>query len=560
MKTSCEFRFGFMDVTARGDAHFSVSQNQDYARIEDINTEDGITFPDAATLEPDFGWPLDGRKEWLPDNAKAVTWGWWSTDLSGDDGAFQNPPTLEVTFFDDEDFPTPHSSAGITLTFVATLPGSLNIKWYGHLGQLLAEQDFSPDSFVYFCERQVENYYKVVITINSMRFAHRFLRVSGILFGVLEILDDARLNKATLTEEVSPVSITVPITKVELSFFTPDGRFALLDPTGAYRLFQWRQELAGTKTIDGQKTVLGTYYLQTASGTVDANTSLTCVDIIGILDALEYKGGIYVEKPVADLLEDILGPEGIVFDLDTAFAETTVSGHLAIGSKRAALQQIAFAIGAVVTTAGGESIHIAPAPKLVTREISPPRKVIGHKTTLEDLVTQVAVTAHKYELSDELKELTKTTLEPGEHTLTFTSPVKVETVSGATMKVNHPNYCVVSVAEAGEVVLSGYAYQDSQTVYTVKTDPLPAGVKDSVKSFSSATLVDPGKALAVAQRLHAYYQSRYTSEGQVLPGLERAGELAEVSSLGGRTLTGYIQRVVTDLYGGGLETVTVRGN
>ena len=52
MKTTCEFRFGFWDVTARGDAHFAVSQNQDYARIEDINSEDPIVFPNVATLEP----------------------------------------------------------------------------------------------------------------------------------------------------------------------------------------------------------------------------------------------------------------------------------------------------------------------------------------------------------------------------------------------------------------------------------------------------------------------------------------------------------------------------
>ena len=83
MKTTCEFRFGFWDVTARGDAHFAVSQNQDYARIEDINAEDPIVFPNVATLEPDFGFPLDGSKEWLPDNARLTQWGWWSTDLSG---------------------------------------------------------------------------------------------------------------------------------------------------------------------------------------------------------------------------------------------------------------------------------------------------------------------------------------------------------------------------------------------------------------------------------------------------------------------------------------------
>ena len=159
MKTTCEFRFGFWDVTARADAHFAVSQNQDYARIEDINLGGGITLPDVATLEPGFGWPLDGSKEWLPDNAQTNPWGWWSTDLSGADLAFFNPPTLTVNFYDEYGNPTPHSSAGITFTFVATIPKVVNIKWYGYQGELLADQDFTPDRFDYFCDYQVEDYY-----------------------------------------------------------------------------------------------------------------------------------------------------------------------------------------------------------------------------------------------------------------------------------------------------------------------------------------------------------------------------------------------------------------
>ena len=559
MKTTCEFRFGFWDVTARADAHFAVSQNQDYARIEDINLEEGITFPDVATLEPGFGWPLDGSKEWLPDNARANSWGWWSTDLSGADLAFANPPTLTVNFYDENGTPTPHSSAGITFTFVATIPKVVNIKWYGYQGELLADQDFAPNRLDYFCDYQVEDYYKVIITVRSMKYAHRFLRASSILFGVLEVLDGTRLTKATLTEEVSPVTLTLPINKAEISFFTPNGRFALLDPTGAYKLFQWKQELTGYKTIDGQRTMLGKYYLQEATGTVDAVTALTCVDIIGVLDTLEYKGGIYDEVPVETLLEAILGPEEIAFELDPAFEGVTLSGHLPIGSKRSALQQIAFAIGAVVDTARSEAVRFYPAPSVATKGITPARKILGHKITLEPLVTQVDVTAHQYALGDELKELTKTTLAPGEHTITFSSPVSVQSVTGATLGTNHPNYCTVTVEAAGEVILSGYEYVDTQTVHTVKTDPLPAGAKPSAKSVSTATLVSPDKALAVARRLYAYYQLRYTDEGQILPGQEQAAEMASVSSLGGKTLTGYIQRVVTDLAGGCLETITLRG-
>ena len=259
------------------------------------------------------------------------------------------------------------------------------------------------------------------------------------------------------------------------------------------------------------------------------------------------------------LLEAILGPEEIAFELDPAFEGVTLSGHLPIGSKRYALQQIAFAIGAVVDTARSGAVRFYPAPTMATKDITPARKIVGHKITLEPLVTQVDVTAHQYALGDELKELTKTTLAPGEHTITFSSPVSVRSVTGATLGINHPNYCTVTVAEAGEVILSGYEYVDTQTVHTVKTDPLPAGAKPSAKSVSTATLVSPDKAPEVARRLYAYYQLRYTDEGQILPGQEKAAEMASVSSLGGNTLTGYIQRMVTDLTGGCLETITLRG-
>lgn len=559
MKTTCEFHFGFWDVTARADAHFEVSQNQEYARIEDINREERITSPNVATLEPNFGWPLDGSKELLPADPRGDTWGWWSTELSRADLTFTNPPTLTVTFMDEKGAPTPHSSAGITLTFVATLPKVVNIKWYGHRSELLADQSFIPTSFDYFCDCQVENYYKVVIAIPSMARPHRFLRVSGILFGVLEILDSTRLVKAKLTEEINPAALTLPINMAELSFFTPYGRFALLDPDGAYKLFQWKQELTGYKVIDGERTMLGKFYLQHAAGAVDAVTSISCVDIVGILDTLDYVGGIYNGVSLEKLLAEILAPEDIPFEIDPSFAGVTLTGYLPICKKRIALQQISFAIGAVVDTTRVEGIRFYPLPEIVTKVITPARKIVGHKIKLEELVTQVEVTAHQYTLKGELKELNKTTLELGEHTIKFPTPVSVASVTGATLVVKHPNYCTIKVQTAGEVVISGYNYIDTQTVYTVTADPLPAGAKPSSKSVSKATLVDSAKAPVAAQRLYDFYQLRYTDEGQLLPGQERPAERTSVDSLGGKTITGYIQRVLTDLTGGCLETITVRG-
>lgn len=560
MKTSCEFQFGFLDVSARGDAQLSVTQTQPFARVTDINSEKPITPPKVLTLEPNFGCPLDGSGTLLPDTPESIAWGWWSAELSGEGGRFAREPVLTVRFSDDRGAETVHSSAGLTFTFAATLPKEVQIAWYGRGGMLLAEQSFAPDRFTYFCERQVEDYSKLVIRIPSMRFPGRYLRVTRLLFGVLELLDETRIGKAVLQEEVDPSLLTLPISTLELDFFTANGRFSLLDPMGAYQLFQWKQKIEANKSLDGVNIPLGSYYLQEAEGTVDAVTKLSCVDMLGILDTVEYDGGLYEDTPLSQLLTEILAPEGFQFALDPTFADVTIRGHLPVGSKREALWQIAFAIGAMMYPARRELLQVIPLPTRSSGEISPARKQIGHHVKLEKLVTQVDVVSHQYVRSEEeSKDLQRADLGVGEHKITFSTPVSVVSVEGATLVSAHANYCVVNVDTAGEVRVLGYDYADTTTVHTVKVTNLPAGAKQGVERIEGATLLDPAKAPAAAQRLYDYYQNRYTDEGGTLPGVELAGERQVLHSLGGRTLTAYTERVVTDLHDGCLQTLTLRG-
>lgn len=563
MKTTCEFHFGFWDVTARSDAQLNATNYQPWSNANDI-LDDEIEIMNIATLEPDFGWPLDGTKSLLPNDPSDNTWGWWSEEMSGENGSFPTPPQLVISFADDSDEPTPHSSVGITLEFQATLPQSVNIKWYGAEDELLSDKDFMPDDYSFFCENSVENYYKLIITIPSMQETQRYLRVTKIIFGALEYFYDNRIVQATLTEEVDPAALTLPISTLQLSFYSPDGQFDLLNPQGAYTMFQFKQEISVYRSIDGNRSYMGKYYLQEASGTVDAITQLTCMDVIGLLDTIEYKGGIYTNTPVNELLSDILGPEDIDYVLDSKLQNITISGYLPIDSKRTALQQIAIAIGAIINPTRNGAIQITAMPdaKLSTISVLPSQKIIGHKITLEELITQVDVTAHEYVPGEDesLKEIAKTNLPQGTHTITFSSPSEVSSVRGASLIVSHPNYCVVTLDSAGEVTVQGYPFSESTTVYTVLTDPLPAGAKTGTKSITAATLIDPAKAESVANRIYNYYQLRYKDEGQILPGNESVAMVAEISSMASGKLTGYIQRIVTDLAGGSLETITLRGS
>ena len=56
---------------------------------------------------------------------------------------------------------------------------------------------------------------------------------------------------------------------------------------------------------------------------------------------------MYQEKPVTELLAEIAACGGLGYELDESLAAATVTGWLPLGSPRQALQQLAFAIGAV---------------------------------------------------------------------------------------------------------------------------------------------------------------------------------------------------------------------
>lgn len=552
MTTSCEFEFGFWDVTARDDAIFSAPGNRHFADLESINTEDGATMPELSTLEHN-AWTLNGSKTLMPEDTTDYSWGWWSEEISGADGAFINPPVLITTFTEN------HSSAGITLRFFSTLPKTVNIKWYSLTGQLLADEDFNPDSVDYFCDYQVENYGKVVITVLSMNLPYRYFRCTKILFGVLEILDTSRITKAVLCEEISPVGLTLPIKTLKLSFFTNGGRFQLLDPSGAYRLFQWKQQMKASDTINGECQPMGVFFLQEMTGQVDSLVDLELVDIIGVLDTINFAGGIYDATPVRTLIDSVLDEEDIEYDLDPSLENKTITGYLPICTKRIALKQIAFAIGSVVDTSRQGMLRFRPIPSTVSHTVSVARKIIGHTVKLEELVTRVDLTIHAYRLSEETKELINTTLSVGRHRLIFNAPASVQEVAGGILVDSHPNFAVVDVSVAGEVTLIGNEYVDDTSVYTVQTDELPSGAKPSTKSIKDATLIDAEKAPEVAQRLYNYYQLRYTDDGKLLPGNEQIGQIIELQSIGGKTITGPIQRLTIDMAGGCLTKLTMRG-
>ena len=92
---------------------------------------------------------------------------------------------------------------------------------------------------------------------------------------------------------------------------------------------------------------------------------------------------------------------------------------------------------------------------------------------------------------------------------------------------------------------------------------IPAGVLhagDNELTVKDATLIDPSRADAVAQRVLAYYAQRYKQTISMIAGAEKLADRLIVQSFGGEAVRGTLTKMEFDLTGGYIADVTVVGS
>lgn len=548
--------YGLFDTSAASDSTFSIPAVQPFSDTAELLDEDQV-IAKWLTLENN-ACLLDGSYQILPDQIKPQFMGVWSDTLSGADGAFAVPPVLTVTFS------KPHTSGGLTLIFSEATGdwcSDLHIQWLNQSGAQMAAADFQPNAGKYFCAKQVENFYQLVITFRKTNKPHHFLKLTGIRYGISMELQGDSLISCTVLEEVDPISSEISVNTLNLKFRTDKGTFDLLDLTGAYVLFQQRQKVDVAGEIDGVKMNMGSFYLDKPT-TSDNIVTLDCIDLLGTMDDTDYLGGYWSSGIAAKaLVADIMTSAGIdaeLYVLDSSFENVTVKGYLEIQSHRSALQQVAFAIGAVVDCSRSEQIRIIPPVTNNPKAVPVSRKVVGHEQTQDALVTGVEVYTHNYALSDTAGELFKESRQPGEYLIQFSSPASGLSASGATITKSGVNYARIKVTSAGTVTISGKTYEDTQSLSgSVYMKNLPANAKPNIVSVTDCTLTADAQALA--QRVYDYYQRRISDNGQIILADEKAGDWLRVQNADGKSLVGTAEQISIDLTGGFIAKVVTHG-
>lgn len=543
-----KINYGLLDITAADDAESSAADIQEFADAQITNTPDldRLTVKKFTDLELNR-WVLDGTFEQFPNKPETETWGFWSKQISGENGVFSVPVVLIIDFDDN------HTSEGLTMYFrpdTDDYSTDFTVDYYNGDGELLLSADFAATGAEYFAESPVEDYRKIVITFRQTSLPYRYLKLTEIKYGSIKIFDEDSIISATILEEVDSTGAELSINTMECTIYTDD--FQLLDPQGIYTMLQQKQAINITsEEKDGSTRDFGTFFLEEPNSEDDDTTTLYCVDLLGVIDKTNFLGGIYENKNAGELFDEIMLSAEVETDEYTVTEELRskeITGWIPICTHREAVQQWAFAVGAVVECSRSKKIKAYTALTETAGTITHEEKIIGHKVTLKPLVTGASVTAHKYTVDAETATAFEGTLPAGTNLVTFNNPYSGITVSGGTLVESGANYAVISMAAAGAVMVTGKQYIDSTSIYTVTAAELPANSKPNIVTVdASATLINPDNAVEVARRIYDYNQNRYQDEGDIILGVHHVGEVWNMNSLNNRDIRGRLNRMEIDL-------------
>lgn len=371
---------------------------------------------------------------------------------------------------------------------------------------------------------------------------------------ILTLADDSSLTfedtgviKAKLIEQCDLISASLPYNKLTASLYDADGGFSVF---GTENTFAERKPIEVYEYVDGVEVYIGRYYLDKPTVANEYQVDIEAFDIVGLLDTTPYDGRFYSSlTPFSVVIAAVLGDLDIEYTIDPVLSDMQIKGWIPPGSRREALQQCCFAVGAAVNTSRSSEIYIFESPLPQTNDwqdfdIGVNDKFQTQPISLEALVTGIELTAHNYEQGTESETILDETLDAGVYKIIFEKPYYDITVTGVgyvpTYLVDHdgnnivnedgdyivvdgefefgPNYVVLHVEEPGGAVeITGHPWTDTQRVYTFTESGLSTYAHQNIKSVNGATLVSDDNAETVLARLRDYYRQRYTHDFALVP-------------------------------------------
>lgn len=451
-------------------------------------------------------------------------------------GQYIDSPSITVTF--NQKF----TSVGVLLTF-NTMSGdyanNINIKWFSE-GELLSSMDFSPDSTKYFCSNYVTYYDKIIITFLSTSKPNRPVFLTRIDYGIYrEFLSD-EIREISCLQEINAISENISINTMNTTVSAK-----------ANIPFDLQKKQKLSLYFNGG--LIGCFYLKNGSRKSKTDYYMDSHDALGVLDGNEYHGGIYTGQLVPDVIAEIFSGEDFNYLLADDFDNVPLYGYIPYTTKRNALVQIAFAIGAVVDTSNYDGVVIYPKQTITSGEFTSADIFGGLTLEHSDVVTGVRLTVHDYQQSNETAEIYSGVLN-GTAEIVFQEPYHDLTITGGTIGTHGNNYAYIT-GTGGTVTLTGKKYSHYMT--TISKDNPNIIYNKNIKEVQDATLVYSGNASTVLDRVYEYYQRAENVNCDVILGNKVIGQVVDIDTDYDGVKTGTIEKVMYSFAGSIKAEVTI---
>ena len=468
-----------------------------------------------ATLEPGV-WKLDGTMRILPDDPHP---GWWSEERSGEDGRFRSNPVITISF------PTPYASTGFTFTFSPSTSqwcSEIHVRWYGSQ-TLIIDKIYYPTGPIWELAETVESFDRIEIELLKTNRPGQFAKIQRVEIGRTVLLGAKELTTVRMVNDLDPTLCTLPVDTMAFEMHDPQGRSFM------------PQENQRIELIHNGK-VRAVHYIKTSTRKSEKDYSIRCQSSIGLLND-EFLGGLYQEKPVKELLTEILG--SWEYDLAPIFENKTVTGYIPVCTQREALQQVAFAIGAMVTTQDSSKIRLVAVPSSVSTKFTENDIIIGGSVKTASRYARVEVYSHSYIKADDIEKLMNEEEVDGTDVLfTFSYPHYDYEITGGKITSYGDNW--VGITASGLVTLSAKTYTHNTRAYIKRNPEATAKERGNYISIPEATLIHSGNAQEAVDRLYSAVQRRQTVSQQVVVSSQTAGQIASSRTPWGTVSQGFI--------------------
>lgn len=440
-----------------------------------------------ATLEPGV-WRLDGTRRLLSETSEV---GWWSCERSGEDGRFEVPPVITLKL------PVPYSSTGFTFTFSPSTDqwcNEIHVSWYN--GQnLIIEKTYYPNEANWILNETVESFDQVKFQLMATNCPGHYAKIQRIEIGRTILFGTGELTSVRLVNEADP-SLCV-LTADTMDFHIVDSQERELIPQENQRV-----ELIKNGTLHAVQYIV--------SSTRDGKNQykVSCQSAIGLLED-SFLGGMFEDAPLEEVVAKILG--NWPFEIHPHFNGITVTGYLPVCTQREALQQLAFAVGAIISTKGDAKIRFLPVPAVTTAKFTPSEIFLGGSVKTSPRVAKVQVTSHAYVAADTEQILVQDETINGENVLiTFDAPHHSYTIIGGEITDSDVNW--VTITADGKVTIKGKDFTHNTVVHTKRNPAAVAKEQSNYIPVSEVTLINSSNVAAALNRLFSVYQLRQVTE------------------------------------------------